>query len=273
MLRPFLMFSTLALGALALICACSPGFARASQTAKLQASLTPERLGHETTFGFGFRISSPQGQVPSPVIAVGLSYPKNLGVAISGLGIEHCLLAELVARGVRACSTDTRMGFGRATVEIPVGPTIVRESARIEVFRAPQQEGHLALIFNTEGATPVQAEIALPGVLQTAPEPFGGRVAIELPLVPSLPEASDVSIVDLHAAIGPAHLIYHELLHGHTVYYRPEGIKMPRHCPRGGFLFAATFAFLDGSHTSARAIVPCPTAPARTRRGAGTGHH
>jgi len=262
------MLRTLAMGATAaaLICACAAPVGHASQSATLDASLTPERLGHETTFGFGFQISSPRGQVPSPVTAVGLSYPKNLGVAISGLGIEHCLLPMLVARGTSACSTGTRMGFGSATVEIPVGPVIVREAARIEVFRAPQQEGHLAMIFNTEGAAPVQAEIALPGVLQTAQEPFGGRVAIELPLVASLPEASDVSIVDLHVAIGPAHLIYHELLHGKTLYYRPEGIKIPKHCPRGGFQFAATFEFLDGSRTSAQAVVPCPRSSTRAPR-------
>jgi hypothetical protein len=260
------MLRTLLLGATALICACAPAVGWASQSAKLEASLTPERLGHYTTFGFGFQITSPDGAVPSPVLAVGLSYPKNLGVAISELGIEHCVLEDLVANGLRICPTDSRMGFGSATVEIPVGPVIVRESAHLDVVRAPQQEGHLAMIFDTEGASPVQAEIALPGVLHEASEPFGGKVAIELPLIPSLPEASDVSIVDLHAAIGPAHLVYHEQLNGRTIYYRPHGIKMPRHCPPGGFQFAATFAFLDGSRTSAHTLVPCPRASTRAQK-------
>lgn len=244
----------------ALLCACSPSVSHASQSAMLQASLTPEHLGQETTFGFAFEIEAPRGQAPSPLVSVGLSYPKDLGVTISELGLATCTVAELQAHGLRVCPGNSRMGRGSATVEIPIGPMILSETAHIDVVRAPQQEGHMAVIFNIEGTSPVGAEIAIPSVLLSAQEPFGGVMSIQLPTVPSLPEAPDVAVVDLQAFIGPSHLIYHERVHGRTIAFRPHGIKMPRHCPRQGFPFAATFAFMDGTRTAARTVVPCPHA-------------
>jgi hypothetical protein len=85
-----------------------------------------------------------------------------------------------------------------------------------------------------------------------------------VPLVPSLPEAPDVAVVQLHATFGPKDLTYYEREHGKLVAYHPKGILLPNTCPHGGFAFSASFTFLDGSHTTAQTRVPCPAgAPAR----------
>jgi len=57
--------------------------------------------------------------------------------------------------------------------------------------------------------------------------------------------------------LGPLGLTYYEDIHGKRVGYKPRGILLPRRCPRGGFAFSASFAFLDGSHTAALTSVPC----------------
>jgi hypothetical protein len=237
---------------------CAPSLAQAKQTVKLTATLTPEHLGEGTTVGFNFRVVSPPGHVPSPAVVVDLRYPNDLGIALSGLGIETCRLAALEVFGLAACPADSRMGSGNATMEIQLGPEIVRERADIAVLRAPVKEGRFALIFYANGASPVEAQLALPAFLLTATEPFGGRVDIHVPLVPSLPESPDIALTHLQWTLGPGDLTYYERLHGQTISYVPRGIQLPKSCPRGGFPFAATFAFLDGAHTTARTSVPCP---------------
>jgi hypothetical protein len=252
------MLRTTAVLLVALICACSPAMAQARQSVRLTATLTPERLGYETTLGFSFRIIAPRHHVPSPLVAFDLRYPSNLGIGVSGLGLETCQLSALEKRGLNACPADSRMGTGNATVEIAVGPDIVRETVGIAIVRAPVKNGRFALVFYANGRGPVEAQISLPALLLAAANPFGGKVDIRLPLVPSLPESPDVALVHLQATIGPGHLIYYERVHGRTVAYHPRGIQLPKSCPRGGFPFAATFAFLDGARSTAHTSVPCP---------------
>lgn len=241
-----------------LLCACLPSAARAGQSVRLHATLTPDRLGQRTTLGFGIEILAPAGKAPSPVIAIDLSYPNEFGIGLSGLGVETCPPATLEELGPLACPADSRMGFGTALVEIPIGPVILRERANLAVVRAPVKNGRFALMLYADGSSPVEAQIALPALLLPASGPFGGRVNIHLPLVPSVPEAPDVALVQFSAKLGPEHLTYYEHVNGRTIPYHPKGILLPSRCPRGGFPFLAAFAFLDGTHAKARTVVPCP---------------
>lgn len=90
---------------------------------------------------------------------------------------------------------------------------------------------------------------------------------MELPVIPSVPGAPPVAIASMHVTLGPRGLTYFERVDGHTLGYTPRGILMPTRCPRGGFHFAATFSFLDGSHQQAGDVVPCPKARHLLRSG------
>jgi hypothetical protein len=160
------------------------------------------------------------------------------------------------------------MGFGRALAQVPFGPEIVKEPADVEVVRAPNQDGHTELLFYADGLSPVSAQIVVPGELAAAPSPFGGAFDINVPLVPSLPGASDVALTHLNSTVGPLHLTYYEQVNGKLVAYEPRGILLPTRCPRGGFRFAAELRFTDGSEAQARTAVPCPRS--RARHGART---
>lgn len=232
--------------------------AQAGQSVRLSATLTPERLGHGTTVGFAFEVAAPNDKAPPPLTGVELSYPGNLGFALSGLGLQTCEPTTLEALGPSGCPADSRMGFGAALAEIPIGPDIVREPAEVAIVRAPTREGHLALLFYADGESPVSAQIVFPGLLVPAPAPFGGKVNIDVPLVPSLPEAPDVAVVQLTSTLGPEHLTYYERVRGKTIAYNPHGVLLPKVCPRGGFRFSGRFRFLDGSEANATAVVPCP---------------
>ena len=248
------------------LCMCLTTAARGAQSVKLTATLTPERLGHGTTIGFGFQIAAPAGRVPPPLTELDLRYPSNFGITLSGLGLASCTTATLEVSGPGGCPPDSRMGFGSALAEIQFGPEIVQEPGDIAVLSGPVQNGHLALLFWANGLSPVNAQLVFPGLLLPAAPPFGGRVDVDVPLIPSLPQAPDVAIVSLNATIGPSHLTYYEELNGRIVAYKPTGILLPKRCPRSGFQFAASFAFLDGSHASARTVVPCPRSRSKARR-------
>jgi hypothetical protein len=248
------------LGALGL-----PLGALAAPSAKLGATLTPERLGQGTTVGFTFRISAPGGQVPPPLIGVSLRYPENLGIALSGLGVASCSPETLTALGPYGCPANSVMGRGSATAEIPVGPQILAETAPITIVRAPEREGRLTVLLYAFGLVPIDAQIVFPGLLLPAAPPFGGLVNIDVPLVTSLIGAPNVSVVKLQTTLGPQGLTYYRRSGTRTVSYRPRGILLPDSCPRDGFPFAAEFTFADSSHATARTKVPCPAREQRRK--------
>jgi hypothetical protein len=243
-------------------CACAwppdAAAAIAQPKAKLSAALSPERLGQGTTIIFSFTITTTTGQVPSPLTALNLYYPANLGIATSGLGLETCSAATLEHEGPEGCPSQSRMGYGRGLVEIPFGPEILKEPTQTLIFMTHVHEGHIGLLFYADGRLPVSAQIVFHGLVLPAPAPFGGDLATTFPLVPTLPEAPNAAVVQLRSTIGPLHLTYYEHSHGRYLPYHPRGIILPRTCPRNGFRFAASFAFENGSHTSARTAVPCP---------------
>ena len=155
------------------------------------------------------------------------------------------------------------MGFGSATAEISLGADLVGEPVPLTILRAPDEEGHISLLFDAVGTTPLNTSAIFPGALLPAPAPFGGQVSIDVPLIPSLPGAPDVAIVRLRATLGPSGVIYFKPLEGRTIVYQPPGLLLPDSCPKGGFPFAAQFSFVDGSHASARSVEACPARAAR----------
>ena len=227
-------------------------------TAKLSAALSPERLGRGTTIIFGFTIATVSGQVPSPLTGLDLYYPANLGIGTSGLGLETCSAAVLEHDGPEGCPSQSQMGYGKGLVKVPFGPEVLSETAQTSIFMANIQEGHLGLLFYADGHAPVSAQIVFHGLVLPAPNPFGGDLATTFPLVPTLPGAPNAAVVQLRSTIGPLHLIYYEHTRGKYLPYHPRGIVLPLTCPHGGFHFAASFSFEDGSHTSAHTSVPCP---------------
>jgi hypothetical protein len=239
------------------------GTAQARQSASLQATLTPERLGQGTTIGFGFQIAAAAGHAPSPLTGIEISYPVEFGFALSELGLATCSAGTLKAAGPQGCPANSLMGYGTALAQIPVGPEILDETAHVTIFRTTQQSGRLALLIYAEGETPVSAQIVFPGLILPATTPFGGRLDMNVPLVPSLPDGPDVAIVQFHSTLGPQHLRYNERVDGRIVKYEPKGIPLPNRCPRGGFPFAAKFRFMDGSNAVADTKVPCPSLPHR----------
>jgi hypothetical protein len=245
--RAFILVLALALGMGATVATAA---AETSPTSRISAAFTPERLGAATTVTFAFAISAPVG-TPAALEEVVVGYPRNLGFATSGLGIAACMPAALEALGAQACPANSRMGHGDAVVEIPIGPEVVHENVAIEVFAAPSPDGYLHILAYVSGVYPILAQVLLSGVL------LPGHLNIVIPPIPSLPAAPYVAVTHMRLTLG-GHLVYYERRGSRNVAYRPPGVGLPRSCPHGGFAFAASFGFIDGSRSAARAAVPCP---------------
>jgi hypothetical protein len=238
---------------------CLAGAALAAPTVALRAGFEPERLGHSAAVTLTIRIAhSPGAPVPPPLIAVDLRYPAGLDLQLSGLGIDACGAATLELLGLEGCPPDSLMGRGSAVAELPVKHQALLEAAKVAIVRTGERDGHFAALIYVYGETGVSAQIILPALLLPAASPFGGRLAIQVPLVPSLPETEDVSVGEIHLVIGPPDLLYYERVGRRPVAYRPSGIKLPGRCPHGGFRFALQLGFLGGESASAATAVPCP---------------
>jgi hypothetical protein len=218
---------------------------------RVDASFRPEKLGAATTVSLGFQVSSSGGALPAPLTAIDFRYPRDLGFATSGLGLDTCQPATLEAGGPTACPANSRMGSGSAQARFEIGPEIFPEAASLAVVAGPSPDGYVRLLVSATGVSPVAARIVMSTVL------LPGRLQMSVPLVPSLPEGSNVAVVAASVTLG-GNLTYHERRHGRTVAYQPRGIGLPRRCPREGFRFSGTFSFLDGTRASAQTVVKCP---------------
>lgn len=251
--RTITVLVTLAVAALG-----ATGAQAATDQAALHASFIPDRLGASTTIAFSFDLSTAEGVAPPPLTGMDLHMPAGIGYATTELGLALCTRQILLASGPAGCPPDSRLGYGSARVEVPFGTGAGHEIPQVQAVAEPSSTGNLAVLFYANGLYPVSAQLAFAGEVLPDHGRYGTRLSTQVPLVSSVPGGPDVSIVHVQATIGPSHLTYYRHRHGRLEAFRPRGVAVPTHCPKGGFPFAADFTFQDGSSTSATTTVPCP---------------
>jgi hypothetical protein len=245
--------------ALTALCAWLPASASAAtERATLHAAFLPDRLGASTTISFGFTLATTQGLAPPPLTHMRMRMPAGINYTMTTLGLAICRPEIVLAKGLGGCSPNSRLGFGKAFVEVPFGLGTGHEIPEIQALMGPPRNGNLDVLFFVNGRTPVSAQLVFTGEVTTDSGVFGSDLAVEVPVIPSVPAGPDVSVVSVQATIGPRHLTYYRHAHGRVVPFHPVGVGIPAHCPRGGFPFAAEFSFQDGSQTHASTTVPCP---------------
>jgi hypothetical protein len=243
---------------LLLACLTAPAPTIAAPSVSLKTALVPERLGKDTTIETDLNISSPNGRTPPPLRNLSLYYPLQLGILSSGLGVDECPTTILETLGERGCPSQSLMGYGTATAAVQVGDQQILENAIASVYMAPFQNGAITLNFFIDAKTPLVDEIVLTGSIKRAQPPYGGKLTIDLPVLESWPDGPDVALLKLRSTIGPLGITYYDHSHGNYIPYHPRGSRLPRHCPHGGFPFAASLEFLDGTNIVRRTAVPCP---------------
>lgn len=230
----------------------------ASQQVRLSTSFEPDRLGASTTILYGFRITTTSGELPSPVTDIDLHIPAGMGLATSTLGLATCEPTVLLLAGPEGCPASARVGYGNALVQVPSEDGTIKENASVEAEFGPPQNENFVVLFYVQGYSPISAQLVLPGELLPDTSPFSGRLNTAIPLIPTWPYGPDVALISFSSTIGPLGLTYYKHVHGKFVPFHPRGIEVPTNCPRAGFPFAADFSFADGTHATARSVVPCP---------------
>jgi hypothetical protein len=226
--------------------------AAASEIVTIGAGFSPMRLGAPTTVSFGFTIRASDGGLPSALTGIDFHYPRQLNLAASELGQATCNPTRLQELGPTACPPNSIMGSGTAQAKFQVSPIVSHENANIALVAGPSRGGYVNVLIAASGEYPVETRIVMSTLL------LPGRFHIAVPLVPGIPEGPPVAVVKVKAVLG-GRLTYYERRHGRRTPYRPSGVLLPRHCPRGGFRFSATFSFLDGTRASATTTVRCVT--------------
>jgi hypothetical protein len=250
----------------ALAFASTPGIAQGvTERASLRASFSPDRFGASTTISFGFHLSTAEGAAAPPLVGMDLQMPAGMNYTATTLGLAVCQPAALLAGGPAACPPNSRLGYGSASVEVPFGVGAGHEIPEVQAVAGPSPAGNLVVLFYANGLFPVSAQLTFAGEVLPDSGAFGSQLQANVPLVASVPGGADVSIVDVQSTIGPQHLTYYKHVNGRLVAFHPRGVTVPEHCPRGGFPFAASFTFQDGSRTTASTSAPCPP-PQRSKR-------
>jgi hypothetical protein len=237
------------LAALATGCACAapPALAQPETAVNLHASFLPDRLGASTDVEFAVEFSGGEEGVPAPVRQAVLQLPAGLSIDLRG--VEICAKARLQRSGAAGCPSGSIVGRGHALADVHAGSLTVPEEATVTVFRGPDRDGRRTFEIFGQGETPLYQSVISTAVLQPDSAPYGSKLTISVPAIPTLVYEPDASILSVSVTVGTA---------GHSSRTNAGSILMPRNCPAGGFPFAASFTFADGSTTSTSAAVGCP---------------
>jgi hypothetical protein len=222
--------------------------AHASTAATMRASLAPNRLGASTAVSLAFGFTGGEEGVPAPLSAMALRLPAGLRLQLGGIAV--CAPSRLRSRGAAGCPRDAILGRGHAQLEVHAGSLTVPEESSIAVFRGPSLAGRPTLEIYSHGESPLDESSTAIAVLRSERPPYGSRLTISLPPIPTLVFEPDASFSSLSLMIGKAAL--EPQRHG------AGAVLAPRRCPAGGFPFAAGFTFADRSMASALAHVACP---------------
>jgi hypothetical protein len=222
------------------------------------------RLGSPAAISFDFRIDARRAPVAMTDLTV--RTPAGVDFATSGLGIATCRPAQrdvldVLARGhdLRPCPANAVLGRGDATAAIYYSEEeTVAASGSITLYNGPPVGNRPGVVAYVRTQHPIRSQLVYAGGLFNAPRPFGLGMRLTLPALPNSPFGAPISVARLTFDLGGEDIVYYELINGRRVKYRPGGLALPAHCPRGGFRFRATVGFADGSARSGGAIVPCP---------------
>jgi hypothetical protein len=227
----------------------------AGTTLTIHARFDPDKLGAPTNLSFTGQFSSTAG-VPPPISKIMAYAPAGAVLDLRGAGT--CTAATLEAMGPGGCPADSRAGFGGGIALLELAKEVIHENYTIDLFVAPSENGHRVLLAFVHGASPASVELVVVAREIPAPKPYGFGVNVEVPLIPTLPGATDASVESFFVTFGATNAAYYRTAHGRKALVHVRGLIVPRTCPRGGFPIEGTVDFADGTAATVKSTIPCP---------------
>ena len=228
------------------------GPAQATNTATISSTISPDRLGAKGSLTVAIHFAGSELGLPAPLRRAVVRFPAGMTLEVPHL--RSCSSEHLQDLGARECPPQSKLGEGRALVEThPASETIV-ENVALSAFLGPPRHLQPTLELLGEGTTPLAVRMVASGAVLADRAPYGEKLVIGIPPIPTLPLEPDASIVDLSLTVGAKR---------HTG--AANAIVVPRRCPAGGFPFAGEFTYADGSSGGATTTIACPRRNGRAR--------
>jgi hypothetical protein len=222
--------------------------ALASTQASLHASLVPDRLGADAALTIALRFSGGSEGIPAPLHSFTVHLPAGLGISLRGRAT--CPRSALRRHGAAGCPAAALLGRGHARLEVHAGSQTIPEQAALWAFLGRAGSGTKTLEILGEGSSPLNERTVSTGVLRGDGGPFGSRLIVSVPRIPTVELEPDASFDSFSLTLGGTG--------GTPRAHTAARIQVPRRCPTGGFPFAVELAFADGSGARAASAVPCP---------------
>jgi hypothetical protein len=240
------------------MCLAGAAVAQAEEVgSNFHVALTPDVLGSPTNASGGASFASTiPGELPQPV--TGFTVKGPAGFTLNLAGTKTCNAKALEASGPSACPKESKAGFGGGMGALKLGSQIIEEPFTLDFFLGSNTPGHVVVLLYVEAVSPVSIQLVFTANVVNEPKPYGLGFHFNIPLIPTLPGASDASVLSAHVTLGAANAAYFEKVHGKRKLVHIKGLVIPRTCPRGGFPFETEVTYLDNTTVTLKTTVPCP---------------
>jgi hypothetical protein len=240
-------------------CACLAAAAAvwAAETITVNVKFTPDKLGAPTNVSATSTFGSTAGGLPSPITEVTAYGPA--GLVVDPRGVAICDPAKLEATlEPKVCPKSSKAGFGGGTGTLELAKEIIREPFTLDIFRGPNEHGRFTALIYVNAISPVSVQLVLKVQEIFGPKPYGAGFRFKVPLIPTLPGATDASVESAFLTLGAPNAAYYLKSHGKRKLFHVKGIIVPKKCPRGGFPYKTEIGFADGTTNTVTGTIACP---------------
>jgi hypothetical protein len=240
-------------------CAClaTAAVVWAAETITVEAKFTPDRLGAPTNVSGTARFASTTGTLPAPITEVTIYGPAGLEVDPRGVAIRDPRKLEATLEP-KVCPKSSKAGFGGGTGTLELAKEIIKEPFTLNIFRGPNENGRLTALIYVNAITPVSVQLVLKAVEIMGSKPYGPGFRVKVPLIPTLPGATDASVETAFITLGAPNAAYYKTIHGKRTLFHVRGIVVPKKCPHGGFPYKTEIGFADGTSNTVTGTIACP---------------
>jgi hypothetical protein len=237
------------------LCLPGPAAAELSQPFTVASRFTPYTLGATTNLSAEAMFGLP-GIIPTPVTNV-VGYGPS-GLTVNVRGARTCERRLLEQEGPAGCPPDSRLGFGGGTALVALGREVVKSVFTLDFFLAPREAGHLSFLIYVDAVSPVPLELVLTGKEVQGRRPYGFGLTVEIPLISTVPGASEASVQSAYFTLGDQHIAYYHAVRGKQQLVHVKGIVLPKTCRGPGLPFTYTVGFSDGTSSTDDFTMACP---------------
>jgi hypothetical protein len=239
------------------ICLVGASAAWAGENVNITAKFTPNKAGSPTNAsGTATIMSTIPGEIPTPIVGFTIKGPEGLTINTKGTGVCSVAILEGPA-GPEGCPKNSVAGFGGGMGALKLGAQIIEEPFTLNFFLGNNKPGHVELLMYVNAVSPVSIQLAFTANVVQFAKPYGLGFHFNIPLIPTLPGASDATVESAHVSIGAPNVFYFEKVHGKRKRVHVKGLVLPKTC-RGGMHVETDISFQDGFNSETKLTLPCP---------------